>query len=162
VDRLKELFCYHPLTGLYVRLIRRGNKMPGDIAGKIDKEGYVVISIDGRYYYGHRLSWLYMTGDWPTHDVDHEDTNRSNNVWTNLRHATNAENAHNSKTPTHNTSGIKGVHWHRKACKWVAMISVNRKSMYLGLFSHIDDARIAVEQARIKYHGEFANHGTKE
>jgi hypothetical protein len=50
-----------------------------------------------------------MTGDWPENDLDHKDTIRTSNVWTNLRPATRGQNRCNTKAGKNNTLGIKGV-----------------------------------------------------
>jgi len=36
---------------------------------------------------------------------------------------------------------------------------LNRKQINLGRFTDLNEARLAVKSARIKYHGEYANHG---
>lgn len=48
-----------------------------------------------------------------------------------------------------NTSGIKGVVWHKRHEKWMARIKVNGKLKYLGYYTDFDDAvcaRLSAEQ----------------
>ena len=54
-----------------------------------------------------------------------------------------------------NTSGVRGVYWDKKREKWVAQITFKGKTMYLGSFTNIGDARIARKQAEERYFGEF-------
>lgn len=95
----------------------------------------------------------------PTEHVDHIDGNGLNNMRSNLRLATRTENVRNSKRPVTNTSGYKGVSWHKARNKWRATIQVNNKHIHLGLFDTPEEAYAAYCEAAIKYHGEFANFG---
>jgi hypothetical protein len=87
--------------------------------------------------------------------VDHIDGNGLNNCRNNLRKATNAQNARNSCTPRNNTSGFKGVTWHKLSSKWCAKIEVNYVSKHLGLFDTPEAAHSAYVAASEKLHGEF-------
>lgn len=61
-----------------------------------DGNGYIVIKIDGNRHYGHRLAFLYMTGEWSKHLVDHKPPGmKSDNRWENIREATYTQNAYN-------------------------------------------------------------------
>src|SRR6185369_10895033 len=98
-------------------------------------QGYWRIFIYGKAYLGHRLVWLYVYGEWPRGDIDHVNRTRSDNRLCNLRVATRSQNLGNMGRRPVNTSGYKGVTWHKRAEKWLAQISVNRKNIYLGLFN---------------------------
>ena len=58
-----------------------------------------------------------------------------------------------------NTSGVKGVYWHKGKNKWYAHCRVNNKRHFIGLFINIDEAEKAVNTFRELHHGEFASHG---
>jgi len=90
-ERLKELYLYNPEDGTFTRIKAAGRHNRwgvGTIANHHDPiTGYNRIRIDGTLYSAHRLAWLYMTGSWPTHQIDHVDLDRANNAWRNLREA---------------------------------------------------------------------------
>ena len=91
----------------------------------------------------------------PDKEVDHDDGNSLNNNPDNLRESTHSENMHNSKTPKNNTSGHKGVFWHKASGKWEVRIRLNDKLYNFGLYVNKEDAiKVAIE-ARKKLHGEF-------
>jgi hypothetical protein len=156
--RLKELLHYDPETGKWHWLVfRRGCAVPGAEAGSIHgKTRYLRISIDNRSYLAHRLAWLYMTGEWPAEEVDHKDTDRSNNRWLNLREATSGQNNSNRAKLKNNTSGRKGVSWVKRDQKWRVMLMADGKHHNLGTFTDLDLAGRVYEMAAYHYHGEYA------
>ena len=50
-----------------------------------------------------------------------------------------------------NTSGRVGVAWDKHVGKWVAYINVKGAKMNLGKFDSFEEARIAREEAEVKY-----------
>lgn len=88
--------------------------------------------------------------------VDHINGDITDNRKSNLRICVNSENLRNRGAQRNNKSGYKGVSWHKPTGKWVAMICINKKRKYLGVFINKKDAAIAYNEASIKYHGEFA------
>ena len=72
--------------------------------------------------------------------VDHINRNGLDNRRCNLRFVTDSQNKYNCGKTKSNTSGFKGVVWHRKARKWQAQINVDKRTKYLGLFSNMSDA----------------------
>lgn len=90
-------------------------------------------------------------------DVDHMNRNRLDNRRSNLRQASRSQNNINSKIAHTNTSGYKGVNFHKSTGKWRAYISQSGKQIYLGLFSTIDQAASARRNKAIELYGEFIN-----
>jgi AP2 domain/HNH endonuclease len=87
---------------------------------------------------------------------DHISGNTLDNRRENLRIASQAENKRNTRKRSTNTSGFKGVYFHKGANKWLAQIVINRKWKYLGLHPTPELAYQAYCAASAEYHGEFA------
>lgn len=157
-DRVAQLLTYDPLTGLFAYKVPRpgpGPKPGAPYAGSQGGRGHRQIRIDGQPYYAHRLAWLLHYGAWPVLSIDHIDGNPSNNKIANLREASQDLNVRNQCRRSDNSSGFKGVAWHKQARKWRAYISVNGRQFSLGLH---DTAKAAAETRRKKgelFHGEF-------
>lgn len=89
--------------------------------------------------------------------IDHINHNALDNRKSNLRICTNRQNNRNKKAPSNNTSGFKGVVWHKGGNKWMAQIRIdNDEHLYLGLFKDKIAAAKAYNEAALKHHGEFA------
>ena len=86
--------------------------------------------------------------------VDHKDRDTTNNQQSNLRICNQSLNCANRLKSLGMSSKYKGVHLNRG--KWVAMIKVNQKGMYIGRFCIEEDAARAYDKEAIKYFGEFA------
>lgn len=78
--------------------------------------------------------------------VSHVDGNGLNNSRSNLREATRALITQNLKTARNNTSGCRGVSWHKREAKWSADIQFNGKHKYLGTY---EDKAMACKTARL-------------
>ena len=87
--------------------------------------------------------------------VDHQDTNGLNNRRANLRSATIKENACNQGIAKHNTSGHKGVSFHKRDGKWIAHIRYDGGQRYLGSFATPEAAAAAYAKANAEMHGAF-------
>lgn len=89
-------------------------------------------------------------------DVDHEDRDGLNCVRLNLRPASRDQNAHNARLSASNTSGFKGVSWHKDQDTWVARIRHKTQLIHLGNFRNKADAAQAYADAAVRLYGEFA------
>ena len=85
---------------------------------------------------------------------DHKNRDGLDNRRCNLRAATFQQQIWNQGLREDNTSGFKGVFWHRDC--WRSMIRVNGKLLHLGFFKVKKEAAKAYDKAAKKYHGEFA------
>lgn len=77
--------------------------------------------------------------------ADHRNHDTLRNCRSNLRIVTHQQNVWNRKNP-------KGYYWQKVAKKYHALIQVNNKKIYLGLFDVAEDARNAYLKAKEKYH----------
>jgi len=152
-QRLRELLHYNPETGVFTWLVlpKKAWVKPGSIAGGIGGFGYTTIKINGTGYRASRLAWLYMTGEWPEHHIDHVDRDRSNNRWSNLRSATVKQNHENRNVYAKSESGHSGVTLDRTRTpvRWLARIKHNGVHMHIGRFERLEDAiaaRVAAER----------------
>ena len=89
----------------------------------------------------------------PDAEVDHRDRNGLNNRRSNLRLATDLQQAANRTTPT-NAAGFRGVAVRGK--RFEARINVNKKYVSLGRFASAELAARAYDKAAFKQFGEFA------
>ena len=153
---LKSILKYDHETGVFIAIVGRPRVKVGGCVGTILPNGYVHIMIRGKFYKGHRLAWFYMTGEWPSEQIDHINGCRSDNSWANLRECSNSQNSFNRKKYRNNSTSVTGVYWHKKSERWAASIDVNRKRINLGYFDSVEDAGKVRRAAELLYFGEFA------
>jgi AP2 domain. len=157
VDRLHEVLDYDRATGLFTWRVSLNARAPaGVVAGCVRADGYRTISVDKISYLSHRLAWLHVTGEWPTGEVDHENTVAGDDRWENLRDASRSQNKANVRAPRNNTSGVKGVYWSAKDRRWCAQIKVYGKTHFLGGFKSKEKAGQAYRAEAEKRFGGFA------
>jgi hypothetical protein len=146
-NNLRQSFTYDCESGVLTRT--RTNKA----ANSMDVHGYVVVFFNGKIYKAHRLIWAIVHGELPKGHIDHINGNRSDNRIQNLRVVTQQQNSHNQQNINkRNKSGFRGVCWNRKSSKWQASISVNSKTIYIGVFSTPENAHLAYLNAKKVYH----------
>lgn len=153
--RLIEQLRYDPETGEFTWAKTWYGHVEGSRAGYTRKDGYLVIILDGRHLLGHRVAWLYMTGEQPSAYIDHIDGNAENNRFSNLRQATHQENLSNVKPSSKNTSGFAGVYLRKKYGTWVAEVRVGYEKVYLGSYRTAQEAAIVREEFCRLVRGEF-------
>lgn len=138
-----------PLThfGDDVRERRRWNTRYAGKAAGWKRRGYLVVTLKVgdrlRRIMAHRVVFALVSGRWPIDQIDPEDRNRAANKIETLREATYAQNMQNASLRSDNTSGVRGVTWHKRYCKWQARIAVNRHHFHLGYFDTFEEARNA-------------------
>ena len=166
-EKLKELVNYCSISGKFTARKAIGKVKQGAELGCYDRRsGYIVIRLNNELYFAHKLAWLYIFNSYPDL-LDHKDTNRENNILSNLRLATKSQNGMNSLLRVDSTTGVKGVIWEEEVNGFQARVVLNRKN-YPKRFScrkykskelALEEATKWVQTKRIELHGEFANHG---
>lgn len=154
-EYLKEILDYNPDTGIFTWKIRPSQiKHIGNIAGTLNKRGYIRINVNKKSYLAHRLVLLYMTGSWPIDMVDHKDNNKSNNCFDNLRECDNKFNKQNQNKPqknNHSTSTMCGVTFREDSKKWRVMLRINRILINFGQYDTQEEAEKVCLENRKKY-----------
>lgn len=156
--QLKELFDYSVITGLLYEKTRRHHKCSDvgePVKDSLDSYGYRQVVIDGKRYRQQRLIWKWVTGQEPNGEVDHKDGDILNNSWHNLREASSLKNSANRGLKSTNTSGYKGVNWHKAHGKWEASITKAGKRYHLGRYSTAEQASDTYEKVASILHGSF-------
>jgi len=100
----------------------------------------------------HRLIMKAQQGE----QIDHINHDTLDNRKAELRLCTQNQNQHNRSAQANNTSGYKGVFWHKASQKWQAQIQLNGKRKSLGCYAAPEAAHQAYCKAALELHGEFA------
>ena len=153
------MFALDQSTGrLFWRVKKNTRINVGDLAGSLAKNhGYWVVGLDNKLLLAHRIVFAMVHGSWP-HQVDHINGVKTDNRPSNLRAASHADNQRNKRLQKTNTSGVKGVSWHKRDQNWSAQCKVNGRIHNLGQHKTIQAAEAAVRAFREQNHGEFARH----
>ena len=159
-ERLVELLAYDPETGTFTWRFSRRGISGGKIAGVVSKAiGYRYVCIDKKHLLAHRLAWFYITGEWPSGEIDHINGIRADNRWLNLRKATRTQQLVNTRLRSDNKSGYKGVVFHPQTGKWRTRIKRHGKIEELGLHLTPEAAHAVYLAAAHRVFGEFARGG---
>lgn len=157
-QRLRELLSYDPETGDFRWVVDRSPAVrAGSVAGCINKDGYVIVRIDGRGYAAHRLAWLYTYSTWPTCEIDHRNGVRSCNRLENLRECSKPQNHQNRGLSAANTSGYTGVFFNKAEKRWAAKITKDGRKFSLGTYATAEQASVAYQTAKAHLH-QFQPH----
>jgi len=151
-----ELFDYK--DGLLFWKSKRNGIKPNKQAGWLSENGYWYIKVNKQIFRRHRIVFAMHHGFMPEF-IDHINGIKNDDKIENLREATKTQNQYNTKLRKNNTSGVKGITWHKRIEKWAIQITVNKKKHHIGYFDDIELAELVIQEARNKYHKEFANHG---
>lgn len=153
-DRLRDLMLYDQETG-FLRWKRNPPRATKDgAAGRLDNDGYRRVRVDRRDYVAHRLAWLYVHGEWPAHQIDHINGDKTDNRLANLRdvpHAINVQNIRRAATGKKSCS-LLGAFKHRQTNRWQARIRLKGKVISLGYFDTPEQANAAYVEGKRRLH----------
>jgi len=137
-----DLICSR--NGTILRFHKRYKKWT--VVNGSNKDGYLVINIDGNTYRMHRvIAHAFKILD--IHSelmIDHIDLDRSNNCISNFRPATNQQNMFNTNA--------RGYTWFKRDKNWRAQIKLDGRCIYLGYFKTEEEAHNAYLEAKNIYH----------
>lgn len=161
LERLNELFDLDEANGV-LRWKHRADvheswntKYAGKIAGDPRASGRMRVGIDNGRYLVHRIIFKMFYGYEPP-EVDHEDTDFTNNRPGNLRPCDHGANVANGKRRKKKHDLPKGVHVANG--KYAATIRKHGVGHHLGYFDDVESAHAAYRSAADKLHGQFARH----
>lgn len=144
-EQVRHWFDYDPDTGeLTWKNPRSRRCQPGQKAGSVSNDGYLVVGLAGKPRLVHKVVWYYVTGHWPEYPeevIDHIDRNRLNNKWSNLRIGTVTENAQNRSTNKNSSTGCKGVSFDNKTGTYYVQKQRNNVRVTRSGFKTLEEAR---------------------
>jgi hypothetical protein len=132
------------------------NKQSKRFCGAKDKDDYLLFKLDGKMYKNHRFIYEqhYNVKLTPQQQINHINHKRADNRIDNLEVVSGQQNSQWRNKQKNNTSGYKGVYL--TSNKWAAKIKYNNKSIHIGYFDNIEDARHAYN-TKAKYLNENHN-----
>lgn len=119
----------------------------------LGNHGYAQTTRSGKHIKLHRII-LDLTD--PLIEGDHKSGDRLDNRRDNLRVCNRCQNTQNARLRRDNTSGAKGVYWSKDSQKWGGKVRVSGRYYFIGYFDDLEEATKAVNQSRLRLHGEFA------
>lgn len=143
----------HNITGYTKIDIEDVEKVKNYKWQKHKQRTYVSAMINGK---GDRLHRFVLSVNNPKVIVDHISGDMLDNRKFNLRICTQSENGMNKRIQSNNTSGIPGIYLRSDTGKWCARIKINRKTINLGCFTDLEEAKKVRKEAEEKYFGEFS------
>lgn len=137
----------------------------GTVAGTIRRVKYgarrVVIGVKGADYMAHRLAFLYVTGSFPTGEIDHIDGDSLNNKWRNLRDVTRRINGRNCKQKANvSKSGEACVYWRPDRGYYQVRVRTTLKRVVVSRLATLEEA-IEVRNNLWRSNDYHVNHNRK-
>lgn len=128
----------HPSSGI----------KPGHVVGT-KLNGYLCVKLNGRKYYAHRLTFLYVDGKMPppSRKVDHINGEKTDNRWKNLRLVSAGQNNRNWSWHRERITGVRLTKWGT----WEARLQHNRKTIHMGTFKTREEAVAARRKGERMY-----------
>lgn len=159
VERWEDIYDYEgsykgSTFGRVKSLARSANKCRVDriLKQSISRKGYCFVGLckgdKKKTKSVHRLvANLFILNHENKPEVNHDDTNKTNNCVWNLIWSTNRENVSHFQLTKDRSSQYTGVYFHKASGRWMAYIDYNRKRYYLGYHSSELKAHLAYRKA---------------
>lgn len=104
-----------------------------------------------------RLVWFAVNGPIPEGmQVNHINHNTSDDKITNLELVTCQQNNTYRRKHKNNTSGFKGVYYHKGNRRYGSQIYLNHKKIHVGYYDTAEEAALAYDEAARKHYGQYA------
>mgnify|MGYP004523464063 CR=1 FL=1 len=167
LSKAHKSFNKYDLSGAYgVGYDSKGNTFCFDIED-YDKISNICwhIEPDGRvvgYKSGKPIRMHKIITNTTSEVIDHINNKPWDNRKCNLRLSDKQTNGINRGCNKNNKLGVKGVNKATGSKKFTARIMVNGKTIYLGLYDTIEEAKAARDKAEQEYFGEFAYKGGED
>lgn len=148
LENLHEYFEYHPEGYLVNKKDRGRTAKSGQKTCSESRKSYSQVVINGKPEREHRIIWALHKGRWPTL-IDHVDGDKFNNKIENLEevdHKTNIRRASSKKS---------GVRFDSRLKRWLSRITVDNKSVHLGVFDTKEEAIVARLEAEKEHWGFY-------
>lgn len=152
-----DTWSYDPESGNLFWKINRRRTRAGTVAGSMYGDGYVYVKFKGKVILAHRICWFLHYSSIRSGPLDHINCMKNDNRISNLREASVTENNRNRPKPANNTSGFKGVSFHKDTGKYHARITVDKVGHSLGYHQTAALAHEAYSAACLKLHGDFSH-----
>ena len=157
VERLRWLFILEGGSVVWNNPPFGRQMLAGRYAGSIwtsSSRSYCHIQVDGRKYKRSHIVFAMTRGHWPVEQIDHINGDSLDDRPSNLREATQTENARNRRKRKSSTVPM-GVRISKNG-RYVARIRVNNEYITLGTYDTIQEAEAVYRSARLEHFGEFA------
>lgn len=154
-----ETISYNPVDGTFRWSVARPGCRIGAKAGSISIYGYIVIRLGRQSVRAHRLAWFLSYGAWPDGEIDHINSDKTDNRPENLRVVDRAGNSQNRRKAHRDSAhGFLGASWNRQHGRWQAKIMANGRRHHLGYFDTPEAAHAAHVSAKQHLHINGGRH----
>lgn len=152
--KVLDRIAYDPVNGTFLWTYDNKShpRLNGTFAGT-ERDGYLIIKIDGVAHRAHRIAWVIMTGQQPD-IIDHIDGCGLNNRFSNIRNTTqlgNCKNHDKGKNGSGLPCGVRAM----PNGRYQARITCDHKVIYLGTYESVDEASAEYLKARKRLFKQF-------